>query len=96
MGAGPISTPPSITDAEVRTFIEGRLAITVGTDTQELARQFLNQLPSERRAGLDAAACRVRIEAVAKAMAEAGNITMTELPDGFFLLPKRRPAALKT
>ncbi|VTR92394.1 Uncharacterized protein OS=Sorangium cellulosum (strain So ce56) GN=sce5406 PE=4 SV=1: DUF2791 [Gemmata massiliana] len=82
----------TITDVEVRTFIDGRLAITMGTDTQELARQFLNQLPPDRRVGLDVAGCRTRIEAVAKVMSESKDIAMTKLPDGFFLLPKRRPA----
>ncbi|MCE9564505.1 MAG: ATP-binding protein [Planctomycetes bacterium] len=89
-------TPPTattLTDVEVRTFVGGQVALTVGTDTHELARQFLNGLPADRRAGLDTAACRSRIEAVAKTMAEAGDITMTRLGDGYFLLPKRRPAA---
>lgn len=85
--------PVVLDDAEVRAFVTGRLALTLGADTQELARQFLNQLPAERRAGLDAAACRVRVEAVAKAIADAGEIAMTRLPDGHFLLPRRRPAA---
>lgn len=83
----------AITDADLRTFLGGRLALTIGDDTPGLARQFLNGLPADRRAGLDVAACRARVEAVARVMADAGEIAMTQLPDGFFLLPKRRPAA---
>ncbi len=89
---GPI-TPKPVSDAEVREFVLARLALTMGTDTHELAQQFLNALPADRRAGLDAAACRARVEAVARPLAAAGDIGMTKLPDGFFLLPLRRPAA---
>jgi hypothetical protein len=82
----------TLADAEVRAFVGGKVALTMGTDTHELARQFLNELSADRRAGLDVAACRARIEVVAKAMAGTGDVTLARLGDGYFLRPNRRPA----
>jgi hypothetical protein len=86
--------PTELTDAEVRQFIAGRLAISIGAASSELARLLLNELPADRRAGLDAAACRSRIEAVARVMAKQKEIGMQPLPDGWHLIPLRRPAAV--
>ncbi len=88
----PEAEPMAVTDDEVRAFIAGRLGITIGTDTRELATMFLGELPAGRRAGLDVLACQARIEAVAHAMADAKAISMRPAQDGFFLLPQQRPA----
>jgi hypothetical protein len=90
------TSPPTttITAAEIEGFIAGRLAISIGASTPELARMYMNELPPERRVGLDPATCQARIEEVARRMAGTGAIQMTKLPDGFILLPLRRPAAV--
>jgi hypothetical protein len=91
-----VSYPPDksvdLSDDEVRGFIAGRLAITMGTDTQELARAFFNDLPSERRIGRDVADCRARIEKILHTMAEVKEVKMSPLGDTFFVLPLLRSA----
>ncbi|WP_020469075.1 AAA family ATPase [Zavarzinella formosa] len=88
--------PIVLTDEEISRFLSGQLAISMGDGTQELARKFLNELPPDRRYGLDITACRTRIDAVAKVMADTGSIGMRPLKEGYFLLPLRRPTASGT
>jgi hypothetical protein len=75
--------PDDIPEQEVVEFILGRLAITMGASTVELAKLFVGFLKQQNRPG-DFDACKERLEVVARRLHETKKIHATPC-DGFIL-----------
>jgi hypothetical protein len=87
-------SPPGTADKEggdeqdLREFIVGRLAITMGISSQELAVHYQSYLKTTRKVELALAVCKARLEGVARALHREGRVNATPHDDYLYLLMK--------
>jgi hypothetical protein len=87
LGAGLSSPPPPPPeDQDLRQFIMGRLAITMGASSHELATQYQDYLKRVHDTDREVSVCRSRLEEVARQLHQEGKLQATPHDDYFFLL----------
>lgn len=88
--ASPSSLPAEVPDrdGDVRDFIRGRLAITMGSSSQELAVQLQHHLEAVQGTRVELPACKSRLEEVAMRMHQEGLLNATSHDDFLYLLLK--------
>jgi hypothetical protein len=89
---GPSPRPPTANgpvpnEQDLRQFIMGRLAITMGASSRELAVQYHDYL-ERKQTTLDPAVCKTRLEEVARQLHQEGRLNATPHDDYLFLLSK--------
>jgi hypothetical protein len=87
----PVTVKPldngSPSDKDLREFIMGRLAITMGASSQELAVQYQDYL-SRKQIAWELPACKARLEAAAQQLHADGLVHATPFDDNLWLMKK--------
>lgn len=75
-------------EQDLRQFIMGRLAITMGISSHELAVHYQSYLKTTRNSDLTLSVCKRRLEATARALHQEGKVNATPHDDYLYLLLK--------
>jgi hypothetical protein len=78
-------------EKDLREFLMARLALTMGSSSQELAVQYVNDLRLRKRPGLDLTVCKPRLEEVAWKMHHEELVHATVMDGGLSILPRKSP-----
>lgn len=85
--AAPAARQPLADDQDLRQFIMGRLGITMGMSSKELAVHYQGYL-QKKRVKLDLPACKERLEEAARQLHQDGKVNATPHDDYLYLLLK--------
>ena len=80
----------NLSEADFRQVISARLALMPGQSSHELTQFALDSFLRSKRVRLEAAACKERLEAVAKKMAQEGKVSVKPLADGLHIMARSR------
>jgi hypothetical protein len=80
--------PPPVDEKDLREFIVGRLSLTMGASSHEMAEWYAEYRARKGAPPLDPAACKAAVETAARRLHAEGKLQATPAPDGLYLLWK--------